>query len=141
MARYSLNLPAQLKQDAEARASAQGVSLNQFILWAVAEKVGTLQHPLDDPTFPHISYRRGAGGHPTAVLRGTGLRVQTLIVAAHTWGLSQSRIAAEYDLSVAQVKEALAFYQAHPEEIEAALAAAEGQESASDGSATSPPGC
>ena len=141
MARYSLNLPAQLKQDAEARASAQGVSLNQFILWAVAEKVGTLQHPLDDPTFPHISYRRGASGHPTAVLRGTGLRVQTLVVAAHTWGLPPSQIAAEYDLSVAQVKEALAFYQAHPEEIETALAAAEGQESASDGSATSPPGC
>ena len=55
MARYSLNLPAQLKQDAETRASAQGVSLNQIILWAVAENVGTLQHPLDDPAFPHIS--------------------------------------------------------------------------------------
>ncbi len=140
MARYSLNLPAQLKQDAEASAAAQGVSLNQFILWAVAEKVGSLQQPLDDPAFSRISYRRGASGQPTAVLRGTGLRVQTLVAAAQTWQLSPNQIAAEYDLSIAQVKEALAFYQAHPEEIEAALAAAEAQEAASYGSATSPSG-
>ena len=40
MARYTLNLPVQLKQDAETWAAQQGVSLNQFILWAVAEKVG-----------------------------------------------------------------------------------------------------
>lgn len=140
MARYSLNLPAQLKQDAEVNAAAQGVSLNQFILWAVAEKVGSLQQALDDPAFPHISYRRGASGQPTAILQGTGLRVQTLVVAAQTWNMSPNQIAAEYDLSVAQVKEALAFYQAHPKEIEAALAAAEAQEVASDDFATSPSG-
>ena len=140
MARYSLNLPVQLKQAAEASAAAQGVSLNQFILWTVAEKVGNLQQPLDDPAFPHISYRRGASGQPTAVLRGAGLRVQTLVVAAQTWQLSPHQIAAEYDLSVAQVKEALAFYQAYPEEIEATLSAAEAQESTSDGSSTSPSG-
>ena len=40
MARYALNLPAQLKHEAEAWATTQGISLNQFILWAVAEKVG-----------------------------------------------------------------------------------------------------
>jgi uncharacterized protein (DUF433 family) len=140
MARYSLNLPAQLKQDAEASAVAQGVSLNQFILWAVAEKVGSLQQRLDDPAFPHISYRRGVSGQPTAVLQGTGLRVQTLVAAAQTWELSPSQIAAEYDLSIAQVEEVLAFHQAHPEEIETALAAAETQEAASHGSATSPSG-
>ena len=138
MARYSLNLPAQLKQDAESSAAAQGVSLNQFILWAVAEKVGSLQQSLDDPAFPHISYRRSASGQPTAILRGTGIRVQTLVVAAQTWKLSPNQIAAEYDLSVAQVKEALAFHKAHPEEIEAALAAAEAQEVASDDCTTSP---
>ncbi len=141
MARYSLNLPAQLKQDAEACASAQGVSLNQFILWAVAEKVGTLQQPLDDPAFPHITYRRGASGHPTAVLRGTGLRVQTLVVAAQTWSFSPNQIAMEYDLPVTQVQEALAFYQAHSAEIDAALAAAEAQEAAAHGTAPSPFGC
>ncbi len=43
MARYPLSLPIQLKQAAEECADRQGVSLNQFILWAVAEKVGELR--------------------------------------------------------------------------------------------------
>ena len=47
MARYPLNLPAQLKQGAEEWAARQGISLNQFIMWAVAEKVGLLSHSLD----------------------------------------------------------------------------------------------
>ena len=113
MARYALNLPAQLKQEAETWATTQGISLNQFILRAVAEKVGALKQQLDDPAFPHVTYRRGASGHPVAVLRGTGLRVQTVVVAVQTWGLSPAAVAAEYDLSVAQVQEALAFYAAH----------------------------
>jgi hypothetical protein len=37
MSRYALSLPQQLKQKAEELARQQGVSLNQFILWAVAE--------------------------------------------------------------------------------------------------------
>jgi predicted HicB family RNase H-like nuclease len=48
MSRYALNLPVQLKQEAEQWAAKQGVSLNQFILWAVAEKVGALKQQLDD---------------------------------------------------------------------------------------------
>ncbi len=91
MARYSLNLPTQLKYEAEAWATKQGISLNQFILWAVAEKVGALSQHLDDPTFPQITYRRGAGGQPMAALRGTGLRVQTVVVATQTWGFSLHR--------------------------------------------------
>jgi hypothetical protein len=51
MARYTLNLPAQLKQDAETWAARQGVSLNQFILWAVAEKVGSLSTALMTRSF------------------------------------------------------------------------------------------
>jgi uncharacterized protein (DUF433 family) len=141
MARYSLNLPARLKQDAEACAATQGVSLNQFILWSVAEKVGTLQQPLDDPAFPHVTYRRGASGRPSAVLRGTGLRVQTLVVAAHTWSLTPSQIAVEYDLPVAQIQEALAFYLAHREEIDTALTEAENQEATLYDVAAAPPGC
>jgi len=35
MGRYPLNLPAQLKREAEEWAASQGVSLNQFIMWAV----------------------------------------------------------------------------------------------------------
>ena len=38
MARYPLNLPQQLKQEAEVLAQQQGVSLNQFILWATGRK-------------------------------------------------------------------------------------------------------
>jgi hypothetical protein len=43
MTQYSLNLPGQLKQEAEKWAESQGVSLDEFILWAVAEKVGALK--------------------------------------------------------------------------------------------------
>ena len=119
MARYSLNLPSQLKSAAEDWAARQGVSLNQFILWAVSEKVGALEQQLDDPQFPHISYRRGASGHPTPVIRGTGIRVQTIAVARQNWGMDVATIAAEYDLHLAQVKEALAFYDAHRGELDA----------------------
>jgi len=75
VARYPLNLPAQLKREAEKWAAQQGVSLNQFIMWAVAEKVGALGQSFDDVRFPHITYRRGAAGLPTPIIRGTGVRV------------------------------------------------------------------
>jgi len=141
MARYTLNLPVQLKQDAETWAAQQGVSLNQFILGAVAEKIGALSHCLDDPAFPHLTYRRGASSQPTAVVRGTGIRVQTLVVAAQLWGLTPAQIAAEYDLPVAQVEEALAFYAAHQGEIDAALAADATREAAAYGIPTATPRC
>ena len=121
MSRYPLNLPAQLKQEAEAWAETQGVSLNQFIMWAVAEKVGELRQNLDDPEFPRITYRRGAAGVPTPVVRGTGIRVQTVAVAAERWQMTPVQIAAEYGLTVAQVEETLAFYAVHRVEVEAAL--------------------
>lgn len=130
MARYPLNLPFQLKQEAEQWASEQGVSLNQFILWSVAEKVGSLKQGLDDPAFPRITYRRGAAGQPVPVLRGTGIRVQTIVTAARQWGMSPAQIAAEYDLAEAQAKEALAFYEDHAAEIDASLTAERVLESA-----------
>jgi hypothetical protein len=52
MARYPLNLPAALKADAERLAKLQGVSLNQFILWALAEKVGELRQQLHPSASP-----------------------------------------------------------------------------------------
>jgi len=127
---YPVNLPAQLKQEAETWAARQGVSLNEFILWAVAEKVGGLRQQLDDLAFPHITYRRGAAGYPVPVLRGSGLRVQTVAVAAHRWGYSPAQIAEEYGLSEAQVNDALAFYDVHRIEIEAAITAEEKLEEA-----------
>jgi uncharacterized protein (DUF433 family) len=117
-ARYPLNLPVELKREAEEAAKRQGVSLNQFILWSVAEKVTALKAGLDDPDYPNITYRRGASGIPVPIVRGTGIRVQTLAIAHQRWGESEEKIAAAYDLLQAVVSEALEFYQAHKEEID-----------------------
>lgn len=117
MTRYALNLPNRLKRDAERLAKEQGVSLNQFILWSVAEKVGGLLQELDDANFPNVTYRRGASGSLSPVLRGTGIRVQTIVIA--TESRSPKEIAEDYDLTEAQVQEALNFYEAHRAEIDA----------------------
>jgi uncharacterized protein (DUF433 family) len=130
MAQYSLNLPSQLKQEAEKWAENQGVSLDEFILWTVAEKVGALNQQLNEQTFPNITYRRGASGQLLPIVRGTNLRVQTVVVAAQQWGLSPNEIAAEYGLSEAWVNEVLAFYAAHRSEIDAAIAAEQTLEAA-----------
>ncbi len=122
MARYALNLPAELKRDAEELAQKQGISLNQFILWSVAEKVGVLKNALDDPNFPGITYRRGGSGIPTPVLCGMGIRVQTIVAATRAWGLSLAEIADQYGLPESRVKEAFRFYEAHRMEIDAAIA-------------------
>src|SRR5689334_13035425 len=117
MTRYALNLPDKLKKDAERLAKEQGVSLNQFILWSVAEKVGGLLQGLDDSEFPNITYRRGASGALAPVLRGTGIRVQTIALASQ--GSTPAQIAEDYDLPLKQVQEALSFYKAHRVEIDA----------------------
>jgi uncharacterized protein (DUF433 family) len=123
MSRYALSLPQQLKQKAEEIARQQGVSLNQFILWAVAEKVGSLAEGLADPNFPGIGYRRGAAGQPAPVLQGLGIRVQTLVVSQQQWEMDTAQIADAYGIPEPRVKEALAFYQAHRAEIDASLQA------------------
>lgn len=119
MARYALNLPASLKDEAAELAKEQGVSLNQFILWAVSEKVGTLRQQLIGyPEFPQIVCRYGGDNLPTPILKGSGIRVQTIVVAAKEWGMSAEEIAAEYERPLAQIQEALAFYKAHPNDID-----------------------
>ena len=123
MSRYALSLPQQLKQKAEEIARQQGVSLNQFILWAVAEKVGSLAEGLSDPNFPGIGYRRGATGQPAPVLQGLGIRVQTLVVGYLDWGMNTAQLAEAYGISESQAKEALAFYQAHRTEVDASIEA------------------
>ena len=116
--RYPLNLPTELKQAAARLAKQQGVSLNQFFLWSISEKVTELKTSIDDPRFPAITYRRGASGVPTPIIRGTGLRVETLVVAHQRWGQSTSELAEEYELPLEAVDAALAYYQAHQEEID-----------------------
>jgi uncharacterized protein (DUF433 family) len=128
MSRYALNLPASLKNEAEELAARQGISLNQFIMWSVSEKVAALRESLDDPNFPGITYRRGASGWVSPVLRGTGIRVQTIIQEL-SFGLSPDDIAAEYDLPPQKIMEAKSFYQAHQPEIDSAINAEKALES------------
>lgn len=130
MASYSLNLPNKLKQEAEKWASQQGMPLEEFILEAVAEKVNSLSHQVNDPLFPDITYHRGASGQSVPILGGTNLRVQTIIVALQQWGLSLAQVADEYDLSEVQVNSALAFYNAHRSEIDNAITAEQALETA-----------
>ncbi|WP_375469885.1 DUF433 domain-containing protein [uncultured Nostoc sp.] len=126
----SFNLPPVLQQEAQRCAASLGISLEQFILSAVAEKVGILTEHLDNPVLPELTYRRGASGLAVPIVHGTGLRVQTLAIASQQWGLSAGQIAAEYDLSETQVNAALAFYAAHQQEIDQAIASEVALESA-----------
>jgi uncharacterized protein (DUF433 family) len=80
-------------------------------------------HKSDDRTFPEITYVRGASGELIPVLRGTRLRVQTVVVAAQKRSLSPKEIANEYEIGEVQVNEVLAFYEAHSQEIDASIAA------------------
>lgn len=117
-----MNLPPQLQQEATQLAQQQGMSLEQFILWAVAEKVGVLKQQADQLAFPEIAICSGASGIPTPVIKGTKIRVQTLVTAHRRWQLSPSEIAKEYDLLETQVQSALTFYETHRAEIDAAIA-------------------
>jgi uncharacterized protein (DUF433 family) len=119
MTRYALNLPIDLKQEAEQIAKKQGVSLNQFIMWSVSEKVATMrQQQLDDPKFPGIAYVRGsASDYAVPVIRGTRIRVQTIAVDIKQ-GMTPKEIAAEYELDARKIAEAQAFYNAHQSEID-----------------------
>jgi uncharacterized protein (DUF433 family) len=55
------------------------------------------------------------------VLRGIGIRVQTIIIAAQN--NPPADIADDYDLTQTQVREALGFYEVHRAEIDASIQA------------------
>ena len=76
---------------------------------------------LDDPRFSLVTYRLGASAVPTPVLRGTGIRVQTVLIAVQHWGMTPVEIAEDYGVPVKQVEEALAFVAEHHQEISADL--------------------
>jgi uncharacterized protein (DUF433 family) len=78
-------------------------------------------HGLDDPRYPHVTYRRSSEGWPVPLLRGTGIRVRTIVAAVHSWGMSPAEVADEYGVTEEQVADALAFYESHRDEIEASL--------------------
>lgn len=79
---------------------------------------GVLNQQLDDPAFPAITYRRGAAGLPVPVIRGSGVRVQTIVIAHQRWEMTPVKIAEEYGLTQRQIDEALAFFAAYHAEIE-----------------------
>jgi uncharacterized protein (DUF433 family) len=116
--RYPLNLPSELKKEAAVLAKQQGVSLNQFFLWSISEKVSELKTTLDDPRYPHITYRRGTSGIPTSVIRGTGIRVQTIAISHFQWNETAEALAEDYSIPTEMVQNALDFYLAHKEEID-----------------------
>jgi uncharacterized protein (DUF433 family) len=120
MSRYALNLPQELKREAEEMAANQGISLNQFIMWSVSEKVSSLRQSLDDPNFPAITYRKGASGWVQPVLRGTGIRVQTIAMELKS-GVTVQKIAEDYKIGLQTIKEALSFYEVHKVEIDASI--------------------
>jgi uncharacterized protein (DUF433 family) len=117
MTRYALNLPVDLKREAEEIAKKQGVSLNQFIMWSVSEKVATMRSELDDPKFPMITYRRGGSGISRPVVRGTAIHVQAIVQWIEL-GETPKSIAENYDLDIKQVQQAQAFYEIHKKEID-----------------------
>ncbi len=117
MTRYSLNLPLDLKREAEEVAKKQGISLNQFIMWSVSEKVATMRSQLDDPRFPLITYRQGGSGIARPVIRGTALHVQAIVQSIKLGETPQS-VAKNYGVDLKQVQEAQAFYQVHKKEID-----------------------
>ena len=81
-----------------------------------------MRQALDDPNFPGITYRRGASGWITPVIRGTGIRVQTIVMNLST-GMSPEQTAAEYELDVNRIQEVKAFYNAHRPEIDLSIRA------------------
>ena len=121
MTRYALNLPVDLKHEAELLAKHQGVSLNQFIMWAVSEKVASIRNQLDDPKFPLITYRRGGSGIHRPVIRGTAIHVQTVAVAVNKLKDTPEEFAKNYGLDIKKVNEALSFYKVYKEEIDTNL--------------------
>jgi len=120
MPRCTVNLPATLKREAEEFAAERCISLEQFIMWSVIEKVAALRQPQDELNFPSISYRRGGVlDWSRPVFRGTGIHVQTAVVYVEKLKeRSPEKFAENYGLNVEQVREALRFYHAHPAEID-----------------------
>jgi uncharacterized protein (DUF433 family) len=119
--RYSLNFPVDLKHDAEQVAERQGVSLNQLILWSLAEKVTTLKSKIDDPNFPDITYKLDSDNQLVPIIKGKGIRVQTLMIAYYNWKESVVEISQQYDLPQKTVKQALSFYEAHKKVVDALI--------------------
>jgi uncharacterized protein (DUF433 family) len=58
----------------------------------------------------------------------TNIRIQTIAIASHTWKWSMAQIADEYDLTEAQVRQALRYYQTHRQILDEAIATEQAME-------------
>ena len=76
---------------------------------------------LDDPKFPGITNRSSTSSTIIPILRGTSIRVQTIVIANRQWNESPKVIAYQYDLPVSRIEEALSFYQAHQAEVDSLI--------------------
>lgn len=128
--RYSLNLPVDLKQEAEQIAEQQKISLNQLILWSLTEKVTSLKGNLNDPEFPSISYKRDSTNQLVPIITGKGIRVQTIVIASKQWKETVADICKQYGLSKKMVDDALGFYAAHKPMMDGLIAENESFEDA-----------
>lgn len=98
--------------------------LVQQLLSSIQQETLGVGFPLaDEQAFPQIQYRTGSSGQANASIKGTGIRVQTIVIAKTDWAWNISKIAQEYDLSLAQVSEALRFYEVHKEQMDGAIRA------------------
>lgn len=115
-------LPDSLYQEIETWATRHSMTVQEFVLQTLHDKLHQLQQFTDDPAFPQITYRQGASGRLQPVIKGTRLRVQTVVIEVQQ-GESPRQIADEFDVTETQVREALAFYAAHTAQIQATMSA------------------
>lgn len=122
MTQYFLKLPPKLQQEAEKYAADQGITLENLIIWAIAEKIGILKQKVDNNLFEDIIYCQSIEGQMIPKLRGTNIQVKTLVIALKNWQLTPQQVADEYGISEEQVNNVMAFYEQHRQEIDAAIA-------------------
>ncbi len=108
--------------------------LVQHLLGSIQQDMLSPSLPAADASaFPEIQHRTDSDGQIKATIRGTSIRVQTIVIASHDWGWDASRVANEYSLSVTQVSAALAFYESYKPEIDAVTGSEVALEAAANG--------
>ncbi len=105
--------------------------LVQYLLSSIQQE--TLNIDLPDAAFPQIELRVGSSDLAQTIIKGTGVRVQTIVIANADWGWDVGKIAEEYSLSSDQVAAALMFYEVHKTKIDGVIASEVALETAAHG--------
>ena len=121
--RYSVTLQALQEQILQLPLKDRWQLVQQLLGSIQQETLETGLPITDEQAFPQIQHRTGRSGQANASIKGTGIRVQTIVIAKTDWAWDVNKIAEEYDLSSTQISEALRFYEAHKAEINDAIAA------------------